>query len=68
MFSPDGTTEPLTWRFYAGEDGLWRWQQLAVNQTVVAQSRTSYASYDSCIAAAQASGYQFAQAQERIRR
>jgi hypothetical protein len=47
------------WRFYCGTDGRWRWQQLATDHTVVAESKASYEHYEHCLAAAQAEGYVF---------
>ena len=56
-----------TWRFFRDEAGLWRWQQVAVSRDVLAESHTSYAEYDDCLADAKKKGYIFAAAQERTR-
>ncbi|HSQ02959.1 MAG TPA: hypothetical protein VLN59_02915 [Burkholderiales bacterium] len=47
------------WRFYCGPDRRWRWQQLSLDHSVVAESPTSYDQYENCLAAAQADGYVF---------
>jgi hypothetical protein len=49
----------LIWRFYLDPNQLWRWQHLAFNQTVVAQSRKGYNEYEHCLKNAQAHGYIF---------
>lgn len=49
----------VTWRFYADEDGLWRWEQLSEERDVVARSRVTYDGYEQCIAAARDIGYVF---------
>lgn len=56
----------LIWRFFSGEDKRWRWQQMADNRSVVAESSSSYSSYDACIADAQAEGYLFEPAQGKL--
>jgi hypothetical protein len=47
------------WRFFVGGDARWRWQVLSTDKNVVSESSSSYAKYDACLAAAQASGYVF---------
>ncbi len=56
------------WRFYVGEDGQWRWQQLALDRTVVDESPDSYSNYENCLVAAQVSGYVHEPTQARVRR
>jgi hypothetical protein len=56
------------WRFYVGDDRRWRWQQLTPSQVVISESRSSYAEYDGCIAAARNSGYEFHASQARAAR
>ena len=51
------------WRFFAGEDTRWRWQQLSIDRAVLLESRTSYANYEKCVEAARISGYVFEAAQ-----
>ena len=47
----------LVWRFYFGPDHRWRWQRLSIEGNVVAESTTSYAEYDGCLASAGEQGY-----------
>ena len=49
----------LIWRFFAGEDRRWRWQQVSIDHVVLAESRASYTDYENCVAAARVSGYVF---------
>ena len=56
------------WRFFVGADGHWRWQQLALDKTILDESPASYSDYENCLAAAQVSGYVHEPAQARIRR
>jgi len=62
---PRGEFMSITWRFYIGEDGLWRWEQLSEESEVVARSRSSYDSYERCVAAARDIGYVFEAAPAR---
>jgi hypothetical protein len=55
----------IAWRFYVGEDGLWRWEQLSEDRQVVARSRMSYDGYEQCVAAARNIGYVFEAAPEK---
>lgn len=54
----------LIWRFFAGEDGRWRWQTLTPGRVVVSESPSSYAHYDACLSAAARSGYRYQDAQK----
>jgi hypothetical protein len=53
----------LIWRFYSDNDKKWRWQRLAFDGSVVAESPTGYKEYEACQANAQAQGYVFLPAQ-----
>jgi hypothetical protein len=48
----------VKWRFHRNVDQRWRWQKMAADQNVVAESRTSFASYAECVADAAAEGYE----------
>jgi hypothetical protein len=54
----------FTWRFYIGADALWHWQQIH-DGNVVAESSSSFDTYDACVIAAQSQGYVFHVAQGR---
>ena len=56
----------IVWRFFMGEDHRWRWQQLNIDRTVVAESRASYVDHAHCVSAAKASGYVFEASQARL--
>ena len=47
----------LIWRFYLDKNRQWRWQHLAFNRDVVAESTKGYKEYDICVEDAQAHGY-----------
>lgn len=47
------------WRFYIDEDRQWRWQQLAVNRSVISESAGAFDGYEACVAAAKDDGYVF---------
>lgn len=47
----------LIWRFYLDQNRLWRWQHLAFNLDVVAESPEGYKEYQVCVENAQAQGY-----------
>lgn len=56
----------VTWRFFAGEDARWRWQQLTTDRVVIAESRLSYSTYEDCILAARSRGYTYVPAQKKV--
>ena len=58
----------LIWRFYFGPDHRWRWQRLAFDKTVVAESSTSYEEYEGCLASAGEQGYVSAPPAAHLRR
>jgi hypothetical protein len=68
QWTNQGGVMRVIWRFFVGEDARWRWQQLTVDRAVVAESRSSYEKYERCLAAAQAKGYIFEAAQDRLPR
>ena len=47
----------VKWRFRRGTDQLWRWQKMTADQSIIAESRKSFAGYAECIADAAAEGY-----------
>jgi hypothetical protein len=49
----------LIWRFYSDSEHRWRWQHLAFDSSVLAESRASYAHYEACLANAKERGYVF---------
>jgi hypothetical protein len=51
------------WRFFKSDRGRWCWQKLSLDSVVIAESAVSYATYDSCIAAARSNGYVFESSQ-----
>lgn len=68
LVSPNGFTSRtnVAWRFYVCPDGAWRWQQLAVDQTVLCESSSASATYDDCLRDAEAQGYRHAASQEKV--
>jgi len=56
----------LIWRFYTDPDRRWRWQHLAVDRTVIAESQTAYNEYDGCVADAREKGYVFHPSQAKV--
>ena len=53
------------WRFSVDENRQWRWQQLAVDRAVIAESSGSFAGYEACIAGAQKQGYVYEAAMQQ---
>jgi hypothetical protein len=53
------------WRFFRDEANNWRWQKLSDERAVSAESRSSFPSYDICVADANHRGYVFEDAQRR---
>jgi hypothetical protein len=56
----------VVWRFYVDPQGGWRWQQLASDQRVLADSPGTHATYDDCVRDAETHGYRFAPSQEKV--
>ncbi len=54
------------WRFYQDEERHWRWQQLAVDRSVLAESLKGHAEYEKCVSEAKGKGYVHEPAQERL--
>jgi hypothetical protein len=48
-----------TWRFYLESNNRWRWQKLALDGTVLKQSKAGYECYEDCLANAGRDGYVF---------
>lgn len=47
----------LIWRFYVDPNQQWRWQHLAFNLDVVAESPNGYKEYEHCVQNAITQGY-----------
>ena len=47
----------VKWRFHRAADQLWRWQKIAGDQAVIAESSESYATFSQCAADAARAGY-----------
>jgi hypothetical protein len=47
----------VKWRFHRAADQRWRWQKIAGDQTVIAESSESYATFSQCAADATSAGY-----------
>lgn len=47
----------LIWRFYLDQNRQWRWQHLAFNLDVLAESANGYKEYEGCVQSAAAQGY-----------
>lgn len=47
------------WRFYSTESHEWKWQQLAMDGTVLEHSKAGYTTYEACMANASQHGYVF---------
>lgn len=56
------------WRFYVDQDRRWRWQRLATDRGVIAESRMAYKEYEKCLANAQEEGYVFHPSQAKLAR
>lgn len=49
----------VIWRFYLNEQQRWKWQQLAVDRSVVAESAKAFKEYEACLANAQGQGHEY---------
>jgi uncharacterized protein YegP (UPF0339 family) len=56
----------LIWRFYLDPNQQWRWQHLAFNHDVVAQSPNGYNEYERCVENAVTQGYVFLPSQPTL--
>jgi hypothetical protein len=54
------------WRFYVDSNQRWKWQRLAVDRTVLAESATGYPEYEGCLANARDNGHVFQPSQEKL--
>jgi hypothetical protein len=57
----------IIWRFYTAH-GVWRWQQLLSDRAILCDCREPYATYEDCVADAEAHGYKHLPAQEKVAR
>jgi hypothetical protein len=62
--SPQRTN--VVWRFYVDQQGGWRWQQLASDQSVLSDSPAAHGTYEHCIRDAETHGYRFAPSQAKV--
>lgn len=53
------------WRFYLDHDRRWRWQRLSADRVLIAESRTAYKEYESCLTSARNEGYAYQPSQEK---
>lgn len=56
----------LVWRFYMDQAHRWRWQHLAIDRTVVAESAKGFGDYEDCLTDAKNSGYVFHPSHARL--
>jgi len=49
----------VIWRFYMDGQQRWKWQQLSVDRSVVAESARAYKDYEACLANAQVQGHEY---------
>lgn len=54
------------WRFYLDQNHRWKWQQLSVDRTVIAESSAGYKEYEGCLANARDNGHVFQPSQEKM--
>jgi hypothetical protein len=54
------------WRFYQDDERRWRWQRLAIDRSVLAESMKGHAEYETCITDAEGKGYVHLPSQERL--
>jgi hypothetical protein len=52
-----GDRQTVKWRFHRGPDQRWRWEKIAAEGAVIAESGRSFASYVDCVADAVPNGY-----------
>ena len=50
--------QAVKWRFHRAADQRWRWQKIAADQSIIAESQDSFATYLECVANAASEGYQ----------
>jgi hypothetical protein len=58
----------VIWRFFTSDESGWKWQQLAPDGAVLAESPKGYDEYEACLAGARDDGYLFESSQDRITR
>lgn len=49
----------VIWRFYMDGQQRWKWQQLSVDRSVVAESTRGYKDYETCLANASGQGHEY---------
>jgi len=54
------------WRFYVDPERGWRWQRLAADRAIIAESSVAYKEYEGCLANAESEGYVFKPAQAKL--
>lgn len=54
------------WRFYQDDERHWRWQRLATDRSVLAESAQGHTAYDKCVTDAEVQGYVCQPAQEKL--
>ena len=54
------------WRFYMDHNRRWKWQRLAVDKTVLAESTSAYKEYAGCLANARDNGHVFQPSQPKL--
>ncbi|MBE0615361.1 MAG: hypothetical protein IH604_16960 [Burkholderiales bacterium] len=62
---PEYPQTRIVWRFFADSSHQWKWQQLAFDGTIVANSKSSYLQYEACVSNASKHGYLAAPAKAR---
>ena len=55
----------VIWRFFIDGQQRWKWQQLSVDRSVVAESARGYKDYETCLANAQVQGHEYLPAKGR---
>ena len=50
--------QAIKWRFHRAADQRWRWQKIAADQSIIAESQDSFATYLECVANAGSEGYE----------
>lgn len=52
------------WRFFVDASGLWYWEELRADKSLVRRSASSFEHYDDCVNDAKRAGYKFEASQE----
>jgi hypothetical protein len=51
------TANPVRWRFYRGDKGLWHWQKISSGDALTTRSSSAFASFEACETDAVRAGY-----------